>query len=53
MEIKDILEELSIFGNDRPLPQAALAEAVRQKEEIAPVLLDALDTFTRKSGWMC
>ncbi len=43
MELNDILKELSIFGNDRPIPREALAEAARQKEAITPYLLDALD----------
>lgn len=49
MEIKDILEELSVFGNDRPVPKEALAEAVRHKEEIVPILLDSLDAIYEKA----
>lgn len=48
MELKDILEQLSTFGNDQPVPREALAEAVRHKEEITPVLLDSLDTLYEK-----
>lgn len=43
MELNEILEKLSIFGNDQPLPREALAEAVRQREAVTPYLLDALD----------
>lgn len=43
MELKEIIEQLSSFGNDQPVPREALAEAVRHKEEITPVLLDSLD----------
>ncbi len=43
MEIKEIMERLSVFGQDRPLPREALAEAARQREAITPVLLDRLD----------
>lgn len=49
MELKEIIEQLSIFGNDQPLPRAVLAEAVRHKEEVAPVLLDALDALYDKA----
>ena len=48
MELKEILEQLSNFGNDQPLPREALAEAVRHREEITPVLLDSLDTLYEK-----
>ena len=48
MERKEILEKLSVFGEDQPLPREALAEAVRQRETITPVLLDALDTVYEK-----
>ncbi len=43
MEINEIMEQLSIFGHDKPLPREALAEAARQREAITPVLLDRLD----------
>lgn len=48
MELNEILDKLSTFGKDQPLPREALAEAVRQKEAITPVLLDALDTVYEK-----
>lgn len=48
MELKEILEQLSTFGNDLPVPREALAEAVRHKEEITPVLLDSLDMLYEK-----
>ena len=48
MEIKGILEQLSTFGNDQPVPREALVEAVRHREEITPVLLDSLDTLYEK-----
>lgn len=48
MELKEILDELSVFGNDLPLPREALAEAVRQKEVITPILLESLDTIYEK-----
>lgn len=48
MELKEILDKLSVFGNDQPLPRDALAEAVRQKEAITPILLDSLDTIYEK-----
>lgn len=55
MELKEILEKLSVFGEDQPLPREALAEAVRQRETITPVLLDALDTVYERGadggGW--
>ncbi len=43
MELNEILEKLSVFGSDQPLPREALAEAVRQREAVTPYLLDALD----------
>lgn len=53
MNIDEILKELSVFGEDRPLPVEALTEAVRQKEAVTSVLLDALDTVYEKvaDGW--
>lgn len=48
MELKEILDKLSVFGEDRPLPREALAEAVRQREVITPALLDALDAVYEK-----
>ena len=48
MELKEILDQLSVFGNDQPLPRVALAEAARQKEAITPILLDSLDTVYEK-----
>lgn len=48
MELKEILEQLSTFGNDQPVPREALAEAVRHKEEVTPVLLDSLDMLYEK-----
>lgn len=48
MERKEILEKLSVFGEDQPLPKEALAEAVRQRETITPALLDALDAVYEK-----
>lgn len=48
MELKEILDKLSVFGGDQPLPREALAEAVRQRETITPVLLNALDTVYEK-----
>lgn len=48
MELNEVLDQLSIFGNDQPLPREALAEAARQKEAITPILLDALDTVYEK-----
>lgn len=48
MELKEILEKLSVFGEDQPLPREALAEAARQRETIVPALLDALDTVYEK-----
>ena len=48
MELNEILEQLSIFGNNQPVPKEALAEAVRHREEITPVLLDSLDTLYEK-----
>ena len=48
MELKEILGQLSVFGNDQPVPREALAEAVRHREEITPVLLDSLDTLYEK-----
>ena len=48
MELNEILDKLSIFGDDQPLPREALAEAARQKEAITPILLDALDTVYEK-----
>ena len=43
MKLENILEELSVFGHDRPVPREALAEAARQREAVTPILLDALD----------
>lgn len=53
MNIDEILKELSVFGEGRPLPVEALTEAVRQKEAVTSVLLDALDTVYEKvaDGW--
>lgn len=48
MELKEILGQLSVFGNDQPVPREALAEAVRHREEITPVLLGSLDTLYEK-----
>ena len=48
MELNEILEQLSIFGNNQPVPREALAEAVRHREEITPVLLGSLDTLYEK-----
>ena len=48
MELKEILEKLSTFGNDQPLPREALGEAARQRETITPILLDSLDTIYEK-----
>ena len=48
MELKEILDQLSVFGNDQPLPRDALAEAARQKDAITPILLDSLDTVYEK-----
>lgn len=48
MELKEVLEELAVFGKDQPVPKEALAEAVRHKEEITPILLDAVDTVYEK-----
>lgn len=48
MELKEILDKLSLFGNDQPLPREALAEAARQKEAITPILLDTLDMLYEK-----
>lgn len=53
MELNEIIERLSVFGQDQPVPREALAEAVRQKEAITPVLLEALDWLhenVRKRG---
>lgn len=49
MELKEILEQLSTFGNDQPIPREALAEAVQHKEEITPILLDSLDMLYEKA----
>lgn len=43
MEINEIIEHLSVFGQDKPLPREALTEAVRQREAVTPALLDSLD----------
>ena len=48
MELKEILDKLSVFGSDQPLPREALAEAARQRETITPILLDALDVVYEK-----
>ena len=48
MELDEILDILSTFGDDQPLPREALAEAARQRETITPILLDALDTVYEK-----
>ena len=48
MKLENILEELSVFGNDRPVPREALAEAARQREAVTPVLLDTLDRMWEK-----
>ena len=48
MELNEILDKLSIFGDNQPLPREALAEAARQREAITPILLDALDTVYEK-----
>lgn len=48
MELNEILDKLSIFGEDQPLPREALAEAACQKEAITPILLDALVTVYEK-----
>ena len=48
MKLENILEELSVFGHDRPVPREALAEAARQREAVTPVLLDALDRIWEK-----
>lgn len=48
MELSEILKELSVFGNDRPVPKQALAEAARQREAITPYLLDAVNTVYQK-----
>lgn len=42
------LQELSVFGNDRPIPRQALAEAARQRETITPYRLDAVNTIYQK-----
>lgn len=43
MNIAQILQALSTLPENRPLPRLALEEAIRQKEEITPYLLDSLD----------
>lgn len=48
MELKEILDKLSVFGDGQPLPREALAEATRQREALTPILLDALDTVYEK-----
>lgn len=48
MELNEVLDILSTFGDDQPLPREALAETARQKEAITPMLLDALDTVYEK-----
>ena len=48
MELNDILKELSVFGQDQPVPKQALAEAARQREAITPYLLDAINTVYQK-----
>ena len=48
MKLENILEELSVFGHDRPVPREALAEAARQREAVTPILLDALDRTWEK-----
>lgn len=48
MEPSEILKELSVFGNDRPVPRQALEEAVRQKDAITPYLLEAVNTVYQK-----
>lgn len=48
MELNDILKELSVFGQDQPVPKQALAEAARQREAITPYLMDALETVYQK-----
>ena len=48
MELNEILDKLSTFGKDQQLPREALTEAVRQKDAITPILLDALDTVYEK-----
>jgi len=44
MELNEIIKELSAGSADSRLPREALAEAVRQKEAITPVLIDSLNT---------
>ena len=48
MKLENILEELSVFGHDRPVPREALSEAARQQEAVTPILLDALDRTWEK-----
>lgn len=48
LELKDVLNGLEVFGNDQPVPKEALAEAVRLKETVIPILLDAVDTVYEK-----
>lgn len=48
MELSEILKQLSVFGNDRPVPRQALAEAACQREAITPYLLDAVNTIYQK-----
>lgn len=43
MEIKEILEQLEPLEDGQRFPFEAIAEAVRQREEITPYLLQALD----------
>ncbi len=43
MEPNEIMEQLSVFGQDKPVPREALAEAARQKEALTPLLLGRLD----------
>lgn len=48
METKEILKAFSVFGNDQPVPKEALSEAIQQREDVTPFLLDALDTAYEK-----
>ena len=47
MSINEIIEDL-ILAEEHRLPRAALREAVAQKEELTPVLIEELDMVLKE-----
>ena len=43
MDLQTILKQLSVYDQSAPLPEEALREAIRQKDIVAPALLENMD----------